>query len=268
MRKNQCPRNRQQDRESTKTGNGEKVAELCRMSCCAVAWRAGRERRADSWRRGGHSSRSDNAMRKMDIGFWKPGFQVVSVCPPRSPGRFLAPSGTGLVTLSNRTDSATVDRSTPAPIPPHHHISMEAKLFSDRESGGELAGSCIFCGAFLGFLPKPRQDSFSNTVSPCMSSFSPFHPPQAAQCRVGHCLAGDVLARIKEAGRCGWKRVWWKPSLRSLGKRKSSGSEKSGISESLAFMFLLIWVTRRRGDHQAPVRRPLPLDHTRLEIPS
>lgn len=148
MRRNQCPWNRQQDRENTKTGNGEKNAELCRMSCCAVAWRAGRERRADSWRRGGHSSRSDNAMRRMDIGFWKPGFQVVSVCPPRSPGRFLAPSGTGLVTSSNRTDSAAVHRSMAAPIPPHHHISMEAKLFSDRESGGELAGSCIFCRAF------------------------------------------------------------------------------------------------------------------------
>lgn len=230
------------------------------VGCPAVLWRGARDGR-DGQTAGGAEVTALGLIMRCGEWILGSGSRDSRWCqcapPPRSPGRFLAPSGTGLVTLSNRTDSATVDRSTPAPIPPHHHISMEAKLFSDRESGGELAGSCI-----PGRTPFPTLCLHACHLSALST------PPQAAQCRVGHCLAGDVLARIKEAGRCGWKRVWWKPSLRSLGKRKTSGSEKSGISESLAFMFLLIWVTRRRGDHQAPVRRPLPLDHTRLEIPS
>lgn len=148
------------------------------VGCPAVLWRGARDGRDGQTAGGAEVTALGLIMR---CGEWILGsgsrdsrwYQCAP--PPRSPGRFLAPSGTGLVTLSNRTDSATVDRSTPAPIPPHHHISMEAKLFSDRESGGELAGSCIFCGAFLGFL---WQDSFSNTVSPCMSSSALSTPPK------------------------------------------------------------------------------------------
>lgn len=171
-----------------------KNAELCRMSCCAVAWRAGRERRTAG---GAEVTALGLIMRcgEWILGSGSRDSRWYQCAPPRSPGRFLAPSGTSLV------DSAAVHRSMAAPIPPHHHISMGANLFSDRESGGELAGSCIFCRAFLGFLSKAGTGSFFNTVSRCMSSFvtarrPPPEPPQAVQCRVVHCLAGEVLARI------------------------------------------------------------------------
>lgn len=205
MRKIQCPSNR----ENTKIREWRKNAELCRMSCWAVAWRAGRERQTDSWRhRGGHSSRSDNAMRRMILGSGSRDSRWYQCAPPApgAPGVSWPPSGTwfGDLVQPDRfcrcppLDSglSRIDGSfNPTKSP------WEAKLFLDGESGGELAGSCIFCRAFLGFLSTAGTHFSTLCLDACHLLWRhvvhPRKPPQAVQCRrAGHCLAGDVLARI------------------------------------------------------------------------
>lgn len=159
MRKNQCPSNR----ENTKIREWRKNAELCRMSCCAVAWRAGRERQTDSWRhRGGHSSRSDNAMRRMILGSGSRDSRWYQCAPPApgAPGVSWPQAGPGLVTSSNRTDSAAVHRSTPAchdsmaaSIPPNLHGKLSSFWTGNLE--GDWRGAASFVVHFLAFFQRP-----------------------------------------------------------------------------------------------------------------
>lgn len=176
--------------KTPKTGNGEKNAELCRMSCCAVAWRAGRERQTDSWRhRGGHSSRSDNAMRRMILGSGSRDSRWYQCAPPApgAPGVSWPQAGPGLVTSSNRTDSAAVHRSTPAchesmaaSIPPNLHGKLSSFWTGNLE--GNWRGAASFVVYFLAFFQRPGllfQHCVSMHVIFCGgTSSTPRSPPE------------------------------------------------------------------------------------------